>query len=109
MADAAGERDARRTAVGELGEALRELVDAAVLTEVPLGELAAAATAARDLAARLRAESRPLTGIAVVDDPAVGERWYNPVYGPGNPLAPPLQVSVSDAGRVSGQVNLGKP
>lgn len=103
------DRDARRAAVGELGDALRELVDAAVLTEVPLGELAAAADTARDLAARLRTETRPLTGIAVVDDPEVGERWYNPVYGPGNPLAAPLRVDVSAEGRVSARITLGKP
>ena len=39
-------RDARRAAVGELGEALRELVDAAVRTEVPDAELEAAAVTA---------------------------------------------------------------
>jgi acyl-coenzyme A thioesterase PaaI-like protein len=105
----ADDRAARRTAVGELGDALRELVDAAVLTEVSLDELAAAAGAARELAARLRAESRPLTGIADVDDPESGERWYNPVYGPGNPLAAPLHVDVSAEGRVSGRITLGKP
>jgi uncharacterized protein (TIGR00369 family) len=102
-------RDVRRTAVGELGDALRELVDAAVLTEVSLDELGAAAATARDLAARLRAESRPLTGVAAVDDPDVGERWYNPVYGPGNPLAAPLRVDVSAEGRVSARITLGKP
>ena len=102
------DREIRRTAVSELGDALRELVDAAVLTEVPLDELAAAAAAARDLANRLRAESRPLTGIADVDDPEVGERWYNPVYGPGNPLAAPLLVDVSAEGRVGARITLGK-
>ena len=105
----AEDRDARREAVGELGDALRELVDAAVLTEVPIDDLAAATAAARDLAERLRAESRPLTGIAGVDDPEVGERWYNPVYGPGNPLAAPLRVDVSAEGQVSARITLGKP
>lgn len=113
MADAGelspAERETRRAAVGRLGDALRALVDAAVLTEVPLDELASAATAARELAARLRAESRPLAGIAGVDDPEVGERWYNPVYGPGNPLAAPLHVDVSAEGRVSARITLGKP
>ena len=103
------ERDARREAVGVLGDALRELVDAAVLTEVPIDELSAATAAARELADRLRTGSRRLTEIAGVDDPEVGERWYNPVYGPGNPLAAPLEISVSAEGRVSGRVTLGKP
>jgi acyl-coenzyme A thioesterase PaaI-like protein len=99
----------RRAAVGGLGDALRELVDAAVLTEVAEEELAAVAGAVREQAARLRAQARELTGIAAVDDPEVGERWYNPVYGPGNPFAAPLDVVVSDGGRVSARVTLGKP
>jgi acyl-coenzyme A thioesterase PaaI-like protein len=103
------ERDLRRDAVGELGDALRELVDAAVRTEVPLEDLARATAAARDLAGALRRETRELHEIADVDDPEAGERWYNPVYGPGNPLAPPLEVQVSAEGVVRGRVTLGKP
>ena len=102
------QRDARRAAVGELGTALRELVDAAVLTEAPVEELAAAAGVARELAARLRAEGRGLHEIASVDDPATGERWYSPVYGPGNPVAPPLTATHSPDGRAEGRVVLGK-
>ena len=102
------QRDARRAAVGELGTALRELVDAAVLTEAPVAELTAAAGAARELAARLRMEARGLHEIASVDDPATGERWYSPVYGPGNPVAPPLAATHSPDGRAEGRVTLGK-
>jgi uncharacterized protein (TIGR00369 family) len=100
-----GDREVRRAAVGELGTALRELVDAAVRTEVSLTELAEATGLARELAARLRAESRELYDIASVDDPEIGERWYSPVYGPGNPVAPPMVVADSAEGRVT----LGKP
>jgi acyl-coenzyme A thioesterase PaaI-like protein len=102
-------RDVRRDAVGSLGAALRELVDAAVRTEVPVEELAAVGAVVREQAARLRADQRELTRIAAVDDPEVGERWYNPVYGPGSPLAPPLVVTESVDGRVTGEVTLGKP
>ena len=105
----ADERAVRRDAVGELGSALRELVDAAVRTEVPLHSLATAAEAARELAARLREESRELHDIASVDDPEIGERWYSPVYGPGNPVAPPMVASDSPDGRAEGRVTLGKP
>jgi hypothetical protein len=84
--------------VGELGDALRELVDAAVRTEVPLAELAEATDLARELAARLRADSRELHEIASVDDPEIGERWYSPVYGPGNPVAPPMVASQTPDG-----------
>ncbi len=95
--------------MGELGDALRELVDATVRTEVPEAELEAAAAVARELAARLRASGRGLHEIARVDDPETGERWYSPVYGPGSPVAPPLVVSDTPDGRASGRVTVGKP
>jgi uncharacterized protein (TIGR00369 family) len=103
------ERSARRDAVGALGAALREVVDAAVRTEVPIEDLAAATVAARELAERLRAEGRDLHQVARVDDPDVGERWYSPVYGPGNPVAPPMVATQADDGRAEGRVTLGKP
>jgi uncharacterized protein (TIGR00369 family) len=102
------DRTLRRDAVGDLGAALRELVDAAVRTEVPVEELVAAADAARELTVRLRARTRGLHDIAAVDDPEVGERWYSPVYGPGNPVAPPLVATQSPDGRAEGRVTLGK-
>jgi uncharacterized protein (TIGR00369 family) len=102
------ERAVRRDAVGALGEALRDLVDAAVRTEVSLEELAVATATARQLAAALRAETRGLHDIASVDDPEIGERWYSPVYGPGNPVAPPMVATNSDDGRATGRVTLGK-
>jgi acyl-coenzyme A thioesterase PaaI-like protein len=104
-----GERTARRVAVGELGDALRELVDAAVRTEAPEAELEAAAVLARELAARLRASGRGLHEIARVDDPETGERWYSPVYGPGSPVAPPLVATDTPDGRATGRVTVGKP
>jgi acyl-coenzyme A thioesterase PaaI-like protein len=83
-------------------------VDAAVRTEVSVEDLAAVEATVRAQAARLRTAQRPLAQIAAVDDPEVGERWYNPVYGPGSPLAPPLLITESDGGRVTGEVTLGK-
>lgn len=102
-------RAARREVVGELGAALRELVDAAVRTEVPVAELAAVAEAARQLTARLRATGRGLREVATVDDPDTGERWYSPVHGPGNPVAPALVASDTPDGRATGRVTVGKP
>jgi uncharacterized protein (TIGR00369 family) len=103
------EREVRRAAVADLGEALRDLVDAAVRTEVPLDALAAAAGEARALADRLRVGGRGLFDIAAVDDPEHGERWYSPVYGPGSPVAPPLVASSTPDGRATGRVTVGKP
>ncbi|MGR7025901.1 PaaI family thioesterase [Geodermatophilus sp. URMC 62] len=103
-----GERAGRRVAVGELGEALRALVDAAVRTEVAEDELADVAAAARELTARLRAHGRELHEVARVDDPDTGERWYSPVYGPGSPVAPPLVTTDSPDGTATGRVAVGK-
>jgi uncharacterized protein (TIGR00369 family) len=103
------QRDERRLAVGVLGTALRDLVDAAVRTEVSLEDLQSAAAVAEALTERLRAETRGLPEIARVDDPEIGERWYSPVYGPGNPIAPPMVATQSDDGRAEGRVTLGKP
>jgi uncharacterized protein (TIGR00369 family) len=103
------ERAVRRDAVGALGSALRDLVDAAVRTEVPLDELAEATAAAGEIAKRLRGETRSLHEVASVDDPEIGERWYSPVYGPGNPVAPPMVADQTPDGRAEGRVTLGKP
>lgn len=100
-------RTLRRDAVAELGAALRDLVDAAVRTEVPVTELAAASEAARRLALRLRADSRDLLEPPTVDDPATGERAYSPVSGPGSPVAPSLVATQSDDGRATGHVTVG--
>jgi acyl-coenzyme A thioesterase PaaI-like protein len=103
------ERATRRDAVSGLGAALRDLTDAAVRTEVPVAELDAAAEAARRIALRLRAESRDPQEIAAVDDPTTGERWYSPVHGPGNPVAPTLTATDTPDGRATGRVTLGTP
>ncbi|MDP9429895.1 MAG: PaaI family thioesterase, partial [Actinomycetota bacterium] len=54
------------------------------------------------------AADRGLHGVASVDDPDTGERWYSPVYGPGSPVAPPLEASDTPDGRATGRVTVGK-
>ena len=103
------ERTARRDAVGALGSALRELVDVAVRTEVPIERLEAATVAAKELTALLAGDLRAVHEIASVDDPDIGERWYSPVYGPGSPVAPPMVVEDFAEGRCVGRVTVGKP
>ncbi len=104
----AEDREQRREAVAGLGSALRGLVDAAVRTEVSGDELDDVATAVRDLTERLNTDRRGLHDIATVDDPETGERWYSPVYGPGNPVAPPMEATDSPDGRATGRVSFGK-
>jgi acyl-coenzyme A thioesterase PaaI-like protein len=79
-------------AVTELGTALRELVDASVLTTVPADRLRAAAADARAVTARLAAAQRPATQLPALDDPLVFRRVYNPVSGVGSALAPPVRI-----------------
>jgi uncharacterized protein (TIGR00369 family) len=100
---------ARRDAAGALGSALRDLVDAAVRTEVPLAELQDVTDVVAQLAARLRVDMRGLNEPTDLDDPDTGERVFSPVYGAGNPLAPRLTASDTRDGRATGRVTLGKP
>ena len=87
-------------AVTELGTALRELVDASVLTTVPADQLRAAAADARAVTARLAAAQRPVTQLPVLDDPLVFRRVYNPVSGVGSALAPPVRIRRVEGGVV---------
>ncbi|MGR6966240.1 PaaI family thioesterase [Geodermatophilus sp. URMC 61] len=93
-------------AVTELGTALRELVDASVLTTVPADQLRAAAADARAVTARLAATQRPATQLPVLDDPLVFRRVYNPVSGVGSALAPPVRIRRVEGG-VVGEALLG--
>jgi uncharacterized protein (TIGR00369 family) len=105
----AEDRESRRAAVSGLGAALRELVDAAVRTEVPIADLEKATAAAQEVTALLSADLREVHEIASVDDPETGERWYSPVYGPGSPVAPPMLVEdFPSEGRCVGRVTVGK-
>ena len=93
-------------AVTELGTALRDLVDASVLTTVPADELRAAAVDARAVTERLAAARRPATQLPVLDDPLVFRRVYNPVSGVGSALAPPVRIRRVEGG-VVGEALLG--
>jgi acyl-coenzyme A thioesterase PaaI-like protein len=96
----------RRAAVAELGSALRELVAAAVGTEVPVEVLGAAAEQARRLSAELGTRQRPRDRPSSVDDLRRGQRLFNPVVGPGNPISPPMRVEIVDGAAV-GRCTLG--
>jgi acyl-coenzyme A thioesterase PaaI-like protein len=96
----------RRAAAARLGEALRALAAASVVSEVPAAELDAIAAEARALAARLAAAARPAGELASIDDLAAGVRMYNPVRGEASPFAPPLRYD-DDQEQVSGHVVIG--
>ncbi|MGB7982638.1 MAG: PaaI family thioesterase [Candidatus Nanopelagicales bacterium] len=96
----------RRAAVGDLGDALRALITASVATEVPVEELVTVTEEVHRLAHELAAVSRPHSRPSSVDDLRRGRRFYNPVVGPGNPVAPPMRVRIED-GVALGTCTLG--
>lgn len=96
----------RRDAVRELGAALRELVGAAVSTEVDTDTLLRTAEQARQLAGPLTAATRTRTQRPSAEGEYSRDRLYNPAVGHGSPLAPPMSVEVVD-GAVVGTCTLG--
>lgn len=88
-------------AVTDLGDALRDLVEASVTTAVDTGELRSAAAAARELTGRLAARRRPHGQLSPLDDIAEFRQVYNMVSGVGSALAPPLDVRVVEGGVVA--------
>jgi hypothetical protein len=91
----------RREAVADLGDALRQLINAAVSSEVSVQTLRTSADEARRLTQNLAATVRSPGHPASVDDLRRGQRPFNPVVGAGNPVAPPMHI------RLEGDVALG--
>ncbi|GAA2643233.1 PaaI family thioesterase [Paractinoplanes durhamensis] len=88
-------KETRRAAVTELGDALRELVERATATEMPAGDLLAAAAEIRAVAGRLGERVRGRSTPASADDLLGRVRMYNPVTGGGSALAPPLRIETA--------------
>jgi acyl-coenzyme A thioesterase PaaI-like protein len=89
------------TATTELGDALRELIEASVTTTAATGEVAAAAELVRAATARIAGSRRSAAELPRLDDPSEGRRVFNPVSGIANPMAPPLIVRHEDGGVVA--------
>jgi hypothetical protein len=96
----------RRTAITELGDALRILIGHAAATEAPTDELRRAAERVRQVAAPLGEQVRDRDQLPSADDLLGGIRMYNPVTGAGSALAPPLRIDHSN-GSVIGRCTLG--
>jgi acyl-coenzyme A thioesterase PaaI-like protein len=95
-------------AVGELGDALRALVETSVRTTAGAPELDAAAAEVRAVTELLGRSLRPVHQLPPLDDPVAFRRVYNPVSGVGSALAPPLEMRVEEGG-VVGEATLGLP
>lgn len=90
-----------------LAEAVRELVDATVRTEVDPAVIRDVTEAVRAQTARLR--ERQLPGAYGVRWTTLGGRrsWGNAVVGRRNPIAPPLRLQVGEDGSVWAELRLG--
>jgi acyl-coenzyme A thioesterase PaaI-like protein len=89
----------RRSAVEDLGAAVRALVQVTVETEVDDPVLFRAGQLARTAAGLLAERVRPAEQLAAVDRVEVNDRvvrMYSPVLGPGNPISPPVSVVHTD-------------
>ena len=95
-AEPTAEHTDRREAVAQLGEALRDLTSLTIGSEVAVDVLRAVAADARRLAATLAERQRRPDEPSSVDDLQRGQRWFNPVVGSGNPVAPPMRVEIVD-------------
>jgi uncharacterized protein (TIGR00369 family) len=92
--------------VAELGAELRALADLATRTEVPVAVLRQTAQRLAELAPALRERIRSVTEPASVDSLLGGVRMFSPVIGAGNPIAPPMPVTVGEDG-AEGRCTLG--
>jgi len=90
----------RREAVAELGDALRDVTSRAIGSEVGIDVLRRVAKGARELAATLAVRQRRPDEPSGVDDLRRGQRPFNPVVGPGNPVAPPMRVEIVDGAAI---------
>ncbi|BAL87119.1 hypothetical protein AMIS_18990 [Actinoplanes missouriensis 431] len=97
---------ARREAIADLGDALRELIEHATATEAPAEELIRAAELVRQAAAPLGERIRDRSQLAAADDLLGGVRMYNPVIGSGSAIAPPVRIEAA-GGVATGACTLG--
>jgi acyl-coenzyme A thioesterase PaaI-like protein len=98
----------RRTAVAELGTALRQAIEASIRSEVEIAELEAVTKVIAAAGERLAAVEREIRQPASVDDLMGSVRMFNVAGGEGNPLAPPVRVETDGQGLVVGRCWLGR-
>jgi acyl-coenzyme A thioesterase PaaI-like protein len=89
-----------------LADAVRRLMDAAVVTEIDGDGRTAVAAEVDALTAALSARSRDAMPWPDPESMRRGYRPYSPVIGPANPIAPPMTVRTLDDGSVVGEATM---
>jgi acyl-coenzyme A thioesterase PaaI-like protein len=102
----AGVVDVSDAAAIALADAVRRLMDAAVLTELDDSARTAVAADIDALTATLQQRSRDAMPWPDPESMRRGHRPYSPVIGAANPIAPPMTVRTLDDGSVVGEVTL---
>ena len=90
----------------ELADAVRRLMDAAVVTTIDDGRRRELAVRVDSLTAMLVAERRDTMPWPDPESMARGDRPYSPVIGAANPIAPPMSVRTLDDGSVLGEATM---
>ncbi|HXA62244.1 MAG TPA: PaaI family thioesterase [Streptosporangiaceae bacterium] len=78
--------------LGELAARVRELIEAAVLTDIELDEVEAVTAEVATLTQRLRAARRAEPPVADIDGHGMVRQLASPVIGKLNPIAPPIDI-----------------
>jgi acyl-coenzyme A thioesterase PaaI-like protein len=90
-----------------LTESVRELIDAAIRTEVDAASVAAAKAEIDSATARLRTDQRDGAFGVRYNPDGESMAWGNPVIGLRNPAAPPLLIHAEPSGKVWSEFELG--
>ena len=92
---------------GPFTDAVRDLVDATIRTQVGAEEIRAAQAEVEQIVARLRASQLDGAYGVRFSTRGRGRPWGNPVVGLRNPIAPPLVVERDSTGRAWCDLHLG--
>lgn len=89
-----------------LAAAVRELIEAAVLTAAPPADVRAATAEVEAATARLRAARHDLPPLAPPGADGMARQLANPVGGALNPIAPPVAIAVLPDGTARAEFTL---
>jgi acyl-coenzyme A thioesterase PaaI-like protein len=101
------EIERQRALYGPLTQAVRELADAVIRTEVGDDEIAAAQAEIEAVTKRLRERQIPGSYGVRFNADGEGRAWGNAVVGTRNPVAPPLKIHHDRSGRAWSEFHLG--
>ena len=101
------EIERQRALYGPLAQAVRELADAVIRTEVGDDEIAAAQAEIEAVTKRLQERQIPGSYGVRFNTDGEGRAWGNAVVGTRNPVAPPLKIHHDASGRAWSEFQLG--